>query len=133
MFFIVLDFNQRSWFVHKIILSVIRLTGSIFNFLSPLNSDLVTINSDYVSRTTDNTVNSQITLTKSAGINSGSFGAAPLHIRADYANNPNTRAQIGFENSGFNAISLWLDVDGRLKMTDNSGTTKTLAILEDLS
>jgi len=102
------------------------LTGSIFNFLSQLNSD-------YVSRTTDNTVNSQITLTKSAGINSGSFGAAPLHIRADYANNPNTRAQIGFENSGFNAISLWLDVDGRLKMTDNSGTTKTLAILEDLS
>ncbi|MGL5433820.1 MAG: hypothetical protein ACRDBO_00285, partial [Lachnospiraceae bacterium] len=95
--------------------------------------DLYTqLNSDYVSRTNDNTVGSQLQLTKNNGIAGGSYAGGPVWLRANYQANNGYRAQIGFENMGCNAITLWLDIDGRLRSTNNGNATTTLATTDEL-
>ncbi|KAK9679499.1 hypothetical protein QE152_g39984 [Popillia japonica] len=98
-----------------------------------LQDQLTQLNSDYVSRTTDNIVGAQVKLTRNAGVNADSYNQAPVWIRADYQANNGYRAQIGLENGGVNAITLWLDIDGRLKATNNNDVTTTFATTDELA
>lgn len=98
-----------------------------------LQDQLTQLNSDYVSRTADNTVSAQVKFTRNAGISADSYNQAPVWIQADYQTNNGYRAQIGFENGGVNAITLWLDIDGRLRATDNSNATTTFATTDELA
>lgn len=64
--------------------------------------------------------------TKGILINGTSYNDTPLQLKANYNLNPNMRAGISFENVGTNAVSLYLDIDGKLKYINNSGNIYTI-------
>ena len=98
-----------------------------------LQDQVTQLYSDYVSRTKANNVQSQLEFTKSLGISGDSYTGSPIWLRSDWNANNGYRAQIGFENRGCNAITLWLDTDGRLRSTNNLNATTTLATTDDLA
>ena len=61
------------------------------------------------------------------GISANAYNNSPLQIVSTYNNANWSRAQIAFHNAGANAAILYLDVDGRLKICDNSGNIHVLA------
>ena len=73
-----------------------------------------------------NEAKGQFVFTKYAGIQPGTHYNAPIVIKAPYATVNSARAQIGFENQGSNAATLWLALDGSLKLTLNTGQTVEL-------
>lgn len=73
-----------------------------------------------------NEANGQLVFTKYAGVQPGKYYEAPIVIKAPYAIANSARAQIGFENQGSNAATLWLALDGSLKLTLNTGQTYKL-------
>lgn len=67
------------------------------------------------------TTNGQLIFTKNIGIASDAFSGSPIRLKAPYNTDSTARAQISFENTGQNAVVLWLDVDGKLKITNSLG------------
>lgn len=75
----------------------------------------------------------QLEVTRDVAIGTNSWVSAPIWVRANYSSNPAVRAQISFENRGCNAISLWLDLDGRLKTVNHGGNIAELAYTTNLA
>ncbi|MGL5435866.1 MAG: hypothetical protein ACRDBO_10780 [Lachnospiraceae bacterium] len=97
-----------------------------------LQNQFTQLSSDYVSKSANNTIVSQLACIKDAGVSNTGWAAAPVIITAQYSVNTWARAQMGFHNSGSNAASLWLDIDGMFKYTNDGGVTYTLATTSNL-
>lgn len=90
------------------------------------------LNTNALKKSAINDVTGQLVLTREAGIGGDSFYTAPLSIRAPHNVNDTARAMIGFENVNNNAGVLWLNIDGRLRFTDNNNQTKVIAWTDEL-
>lgn len=71
-------------------------------------------------------MDSQMVFQRAGGITDESFYHAAILLQAKISEDQYSRAQIGFENVGVNAGVLWLDTDGKLKFSDNTGSTVIL-------
>lgn len=68
----------------------------------------------------------KLTFTKNIGVSTGSFLGSPICLKSPYSADHTARAQISFENSGQNAVVLWLDIGGDLKLINNLGEVKKI-------
>lgn len=84
-------------------------------------------NTKALKKNTSDTTDGQIIFTKNVGVGAASHKNAPIWIRAPYYSSSAARAMIGFDNQGSNTGILWLDVDGRLKFTDDNNRTKIIS------
>lgn len=85
------------------------------------------LNTKALKKNTSDTTDGQIIFTKNVGVGAASHKNAPIWIRAPYYSSSAARAMIGFDNQGSNTGILWLDVDGRLKFTDDNNRTKIIS------
>ena len=80
------------------------------------------------SLTKDNIITGSSKYTKYNGITGDAWKTAPIILSAPTNVSEAARAQIGFENTGKNAGVLWLDIDGKLKFTDNFGNRHVITM-----
>lgn len=67
---------------------------------------------------------------KSNGVSADSWKELAIILSATTALNPSVRAQLAFENQGANAGVLWLDTNGTLKFTSNTGANYLISMTQ---
>lgn len=85
--------------------------------ITKANSDLA----DKQSKTSDNLIHGTSKYVKANGVSAEAWKTSPVTFLAPTTENSSSRAQVAFENNGFNACIIWLDINGDLRLSDNSG------------